>query len=360
MAELDAGREPSPLRLAELASALGCELLAGGDAIVSGVASLDSAGPGDLSFARSARYASALAASRAGAVIVAPGLDAGSRPSLRSLDPTRDFARAAAMLVAAARPSAGVHPLAIVDASAQVDATASIGAAAVVAARTRVGARSVVHPGVVLYADVEIGADCEVHAGVVVRERTRIGDRVRIQPGARIGGDGFGFLPREDGLPERIPQLGRVVIDDDVDIGAGTSIARATLGETRIGRGAKIDDLVMIGHNCEIGEGAIVVAQTGLGGSTRVGARAILMARVGSAGQLEIGDGAFVGARAGLHRDVAPGARVFGSPAVPERAWHRELGALRLLPAALRRLRAVERALGLRSRQRERASEDES
>jgi UDP-3-O-[3-hydroxymyristoyl] glucosamine N-acyltransferase len=142
--------------------------------------------------------------------------------------------------------------------------------------------------------------------------------------------------------------VGRVVIEDDVDIGSGSTIDRATLGETRIRRGAKLDNLVMVAHNCDIGEGAIVVAQSGLAGGTRVGAGAILMARTGSAGQLEIGERAFVGARSGLHRDVKPGARVFGSPAQEERAWHRQLAALRYLPGALRRLRAIERKLGLR------------
>lgn len=336
------------LRLAELAEALDCELVGDGDARVCGVASLADAGPLDLAFARSRRFADALAATRAGAVIVAPDLDPGARPALRSTDPTRDFARAAALLAQAARPPAGVHARAVVDPDARVDPTASVGANAVVGARACVGARTVLHANVTLYPDVEVGADCELHAGVVVREGTRIGDRVRIQPGALVGGDGFGFLPTENGLPERVPQLGRVAIEDDVDIGAGVAIDRATLGETRIRRGAKIDDLVMVGHNCDIGEGAIVVAQSGLGGSTRIGARAILMARVGAAGQLEVGEGAFVGARAGLHGDVAAGARVFGSPAVEGRAWHREIGALRLLPAALRRLRRLERRLGLR------------
>jgi UDP-3-O-[3-hydroxymyristoyl] glucosamine N-acyltransferase len=138
------------------------------------------------------------------------------------------------------------------------------------------------------------------------------------------------------------------VIEDDVEIGAGTTVDRATLGETRIRRGAKIDNLVMIAHNCDIGEDAIIVAQSGLAGGTRVGSRAILMARVGSAGQLEIGEGAFVGARSGLHHDVPAGGRVWGSPAVKERAWHREIAALRRLPNALRRLRRIEARLGLR------------
>jgi UDP-3-O-[3-hydroxymyristoyl] glucosamine N-acyltransferase len=337
----------TPTRLADLAAKLGCELLAGADFVVEGVAGLDEAGPTELSFVRSAEREAELRSSRAGAVIVPPGVEPAG-PALRDADPARAFARAVELLVEPLRPPAGVHPSAVVDAEAAVAPSASIGPGCTVAAGVRIGANTVLHGRVAVYTDVEIGCDCEIHAGVVLREGTRIGDRVRLQPGVLIGGDGFGFLPSAEGRPERVPQVGRVVIEDDVDIGSGSTIDRATLGETRIRRGAKLDNLVMVAHNCDIGEGAIVVAQSGLAGGTRVGAGAILMARTGSAGQLEIGERAFVGARSGLHRDVKPGARVFGSPAQEERAWHRQLAALRYLPGALRRLRAIERKLGLR------------
>ena len=336
----------TPRSLAELAAKLDVELLAGGETRIEGVASLEDAAPGDLSFVRSGAYRDRFEASRASAFIVSSDFDPQGRPAIRAQDPSRVFARAVELLVESPRPAAGRHPAASVDEAARVDPTAALGPGVYVGAGAQLGARTVVHANVSIYPGVEVGADCELHSGVVLREGTRVGDRVRLQPGVLVGGDGFGFLPSESEGARRVPQIGSVVIEDDVEIGAGTTVDRATLGETRIRRGAKIDNLVMIAHNCDIGEDAIIVAQSGLAGGTRVGARAILMARVGSAGQLEIGDGAFVGARAGLHRDVPAGGQVAGSPAVERRAWHREVVALRKLPQMLKRLQWLERRLG--------------
>jgi UDP-3-O-[3-hydroxymyristoyl] glucosamine N-acyltransferase len=212
----------------------------------------------------------------------------------------------------------------------------------------------VLHSNATLYPDVEVGADCVIHAGVVLREGTRVGDRVVLEPGVVVGGDGFGYAPDGRGGLVKVPHVGRVVIEDDVEIGANSTVDRATLAETRIRRGARIDNLVQIAHNCDIGENAVVVAQSGLSGSTVVGRGAIVMAQAGSAGHLKIGDGAFVGARAGLHKDVADGGRVWGAPQMEERTWHRAMAALSRLPDVLRRLRAVERALGLREKARRR------
>lgn len=338
----------TPIALAELAERLGCELLGDGAFSVAGVAALADARDDELSFVRSHRYLDAMRASRAGALIVPPGIDPGARPAIRSADPSLHFARAVEMLVVPPRPGPGIDARASVAPDASIDESAAIGPGVSVGAGAQIGADCVLHANVSIYAGVSIGTGCELHAGVVVREGSVLGDRVRLQPGVLIGGDGFGFLPSDSGGAQRVPQVGRVVIEDDVEIGAGSTVDRATLGETRIRRGAKIDNLVMIAHNCDIGEDAIIVAQSGLGGGTRVGRRAILMARVGAAGQLEVGEAAFVGARAGLHGDVPAGTRVWGSPAVAERRWHRENAALRHLPGALRRLRAVERKLGLR------------
>jgi UDP-3-O-[3-hydroxymyristoyl] glucosamine N-acyltransferase len=341
------------ISVGELARLLGraCE----GDASrrVAGVASLESAGPGDLSFARSPRFAAALAASRAGALIVPPGLDAGGRPAIRSPDPGLDFARAVAVVLPPCRPEPGRHPSAVVAEDAQVDPSAHLGALAVVGARARVGPRTVIHPHAVLYPDAVVGAECTIHAGAVIREGCWLGDRVLVQPGAVIGGDGFGYAMNERGRFEKVPQVGRVVVGDDVELGANATVDRASLGETRVGDHVKIDNLVMIGHNCEIGDSSMIVAQSGLAGSTVVGRRAFLMAQSGSAGHLRIGHGVFVGARGGVVRDVPDGARVWGYPALEERAWHRAVAALARLPEALRRLRAVERQLGLRGAERE-------
>jgi UDP-3-O-[3-hydroxymyristoyl] glucosamine N-acyltransferase len=336
------------ISVGELAARLGrtCE---GDEAVrLSGVGSLEAAGPSDLTFVRSERYAEKLSSSRAGAVILPEGLDAAGRPAIRSPDPGLDFARAAADLAPGARPSPGIDPKAVVAPDARVDPSAHVGALAVVGARARVGAGSVIHPHAVVYPDASIGADCTVHAGAVVREGCVLGDRVILQPGVVIGGDGFGYAMNEKGVFEKVPQLGRVVVGDDVEIGANTTVDRATLGETRLDDHVKIDNLVMVGHNCEVGEGSMIIAQAGLAGSTVVGRRVFLMAQSGTSGHLTIGDGAFVGGRGGITRDVDPGRRLWGFPAMEERAWHRAMVALARLPEVLRRLRGVERKLGLR------------
>jgi UDP-3-O-[3-hydroxymyristoyl] glucosamine N-acyltransferase len=337
-----------PIRLAELAAELGREVTGDGDVQLDGVAPLESAGERDLSFVRSPRLAAAMENTRAGALIVPEGVDPGPRPAIRSPNPVLDFARAVERIRPTPAAPPGPHIRALIAPDAKVDSSASIGAGAVVGARSQVGARTVIHSNATLYEDVEVGADCVIHAGVVLREGTVLGDRVRLQPSVVIGGDGFGYVPDERGALHKVPQIGRVVIEDDVEIGAGTTVDRATLAETRIRRGAKIDNLVQVAHNCEIGEDAVVVAQTGLSGSTVLGRGAIVMAQVGSAGHLKVGDRAFVGARTGLHKDVPEGAHVFGSPQMEERAWHRAMAALARLPQALRRLRVVERKLGLR------------
>ena len=347
---------PKPVRLAEIAAELGRQVEGDPDLLICGVAELERAGPADIAFVRSAEYYDRAAASRAGALIVPAGLDPGSRSAIRSPNPALDFARVVERLSPELRPPPGLHPLAQLAEDAEVDASAALAAFVVVGSDCRVGARSVLHAHVTLYPGVVVGADCLIHSGVVLREGTILGDRVVLQPGVVIGGDGFGLVADERGLARRVPQIGRVVIEDDVEIGANTTVDRATLAETRIRRGAKIDNLVQIAHNCDIGENAIVVAQTGLSGSTVVGAGAVLMAQAGSAGHLRVGERAFVGARAGLHKDVAPGSRVWGAPQLEERRWHRAMAALARLPDALRRLRAVERELGLRPRRADRST----
>ena len=251
------------------------------------------------------------------------------------------------------RPPAGVHPSAVVADDARVDPSASIGPNAVIGARTVVGPRSVIHANAVLYPDVRVGADCEVHACAVVREECEIGDRVILHQGAAIGADGFGYAFDEEGRPAKIPQVGRVVIEDDAEIGAGAAIDRATLGVTRIGRNTRIDDLCIVAHNCDVGPDVLIVGLSGLAGSTIIERGAILMGQTATTGHLRIGERAFLGGRAAVHRDVAAGVKVWGAPAMEQRAWHKSMAALGRLPDALHRLRAVERALGLRDKRDE-------
>lgn len=335
-----------PIRLAELASFLGCSVDGDERFEVSGFSSLGQAKADELVFLRDAGHRPALDASQARALLALPDVEVEGRTVLRSLYPALDFSRLIREFAPAARPPTGIAAGAIVDATAVVDATASIGPGAVVGPGCRVGARSVVAANATLVANVELGCDCWVHAGAVLREETRVGDRVVLQPGVVLGADGFGYVADENGRPVAMAQRGCVVVEDDVEIGANTTVDRATLEETRIRRGAKIDNLVQIAHNCDVGEEALIVAQSGLAGGTIVGRGAIVMAQAGTTGHLRIGERAFVAARAGLHRDVPDGARVFGSPATEERAWHRSVSALKRLPELLRRVRRLERATG--------------
>jgi UDP-3-O-[3-hydroxymyristoyl] glucosamine N-acyltransferase len=209
-----------------------------------------------------------------------------------------------------------------------------------------VGARTLIHANATLYPDVRVGEDCEIHAGAVLREGTRVGDRVILHPGVVLGGDGFGYEFDEQGSFEKVPQLGVVVLEDDVEVGSNTTVDRARFGETRIGRGVKLDNLVQIAHNVRIGDGSAIVAQSGIAGSTVIGRRVFFMAQSGAANGLEIGDGAFVGVRAGVIQDLPAGSRVWGMPAVPERTWHRAMLVLYRLPEIARRLRRLERRAG--------------
>jgi UDP-3-O-[3-hydroxymyristoyl] glucosamine N-acyltransferase len=342
-------RTARPITLAALADFLGCALDGDGGATVHGFGSLSGARADELVFLRDSGHVESLEDSSAKAVLAPEGVDVGDRSVLRSPSPAHDFTRLIDAFAPAARPEAGIAPDAHVDATADVDASASIESGAVVGPGCRVGARTIIAANATLTRNVEVGADCWIHSGAVLREETVVGDRVVLQPGVVLGGDGFGLVADASGRPTAMAQRGRVVVEDDVEIGANSTVDRATLDETRIRRGAKIDNLVQIAHNCDVGENALIVAQTGLAGGTIVGKGAIVMAQVGAAGHLRIGERAFVGARAGLHRDVPDGGRVFGSPQMEERIWHRVTAALKRLPELLRRVRRLELALEDRS-----------
>jgi UDP-3-O-[3-hydroxymyristoyl] glucosamine N-acyltransferase len=337
-----------PIRLAALAAELGLPVEGDGGVELRGAAALETAGPEELAFAGSARHAAALAACRAGAVIAPPGLDTGGRPTLRSERPRLAFARALRRLAPAAPRPRGVHPSAHVDAAAAVDPAAFVGPGCALAAGARVGPGSVLHANVTLYRGVRVGADCVLHAGCVLREDTWLGDRVVLQPGVVLGSDGFGYERDEAGRFEAVPQIGRVVVEDDVEIGAHTCVDRASLGETRIARGSKLDNLVQVGHNCRVGPDALVVAQAGLGGSSQVESGAILLARAGLVDHVRVGAGAVVGAGSGVTGDVAAGARVLGAPHAELAEARRIFAAWRRLPGLFARLRALERRAGLR------------
>ena len=335
------------MRICDLAESLGCPFEGDGEYRVRQVASLEDGSPEALGFVRSEKHLPELSNSKVGAVIAPAGVDVGGRPVIRSPNPGLHFARAVALLHPRSRPEPGVHPSAAVDASAEIDSKASVGPHCSVGARCRVGAGSVLHPQVTLYPDVCVGADCTLHARVVVREGTRIGDRVVLQAGVVLGTDGFGYVFDEGGGWEHIPHTGGVIIEDDVEVGANSTIDRSMLRDTRIGRGTKIDNLVMIGHNCEVGEHAILAAQVGMAGSSTVERRVIMMGQSALAGHLTVGEGAFVGGRAAVSSDVPPHTRVWGTPHLEERRWFRSIAVFKKLPELVKRLRAIEKHLGL-------------
>jgi len=332
------------VKLRELAGRLGCELLGDGEVEIRGVSGLERAGPGDLTFLANPRYAPLLATTRAAAVIVASANES-TLPRLVSENPYLAFARAVGLICPPARPEPGVHPSAQVHPTAVLGTGVHVGALAVVGARARVGARSVLHPQVVVYDEVTIGEDCLLHSGVQVRERCRLGDRVIVQNGAVIGGDGFGFARDAEGRYHKFPQVGTVVIEDDVEIGALTAVDRAALGETRIGRGSKLDNLVQVGHSVTVGSDTVLCGQVGIAGSSRVGSGVTLAGQVGVAGHLTIGDRVIATAQTGIPSSVEPGTVVSGYPAIENRAWLRSSALFARLPELQKRVRELERRL---------------
>ena len=335
------------MRLAEIARALGCELRGDGDVEIADVAPLDGAAPGTLTFLDDRRLAHLLATTRAAAVILPPEAEDPAIPTLRAPHPYLAFVGAVELLHPAKRnETPGVHPTAVVAATAVIGPRASLGPWVTVGERTTIGADAVLHAGVAVYEDVTIGDSFTAHAHAVVREGVRIGSRVTLHAGSVVGSDGFGYLPLPDGN-RKIPQVGTVVLDDDVEIGACATVDRAALGATVVGRGTKIDNLVMVGHGCRLGAHCLLAGQVGLAGGTTLGARVMLGGQAGSAGHLTVGDGAQVGAQAGVHRDIPAGGVFSGYPAMEARRWRRITMSMPRLPEVFRRLRRIERALGL-------------
>jgi UDP-3-O-[3-hydroxymyristoyl] glucosamine N-acyltransferase len=332
------------VKLRELASRLGCELHGAGEVEIRGVAGIEEAGPGDLTFLANRRYVPHLATTKAAAVILAPGQDA-PLSSLVSPNPYLSFARAVALIRPPSRPAPGIDPSARVDPTAEIGEGVHIGPLAVLGARVRVGPRTVLHAHVVVSEGAEIGEDCLLYPGVHVRERCRLGDRVTVQNGTVIGADGFGFARDGDGRYHKFPQVGTVVIEDDVEIGALSAVDRAALGETRIGRGSKLDNLVQVGHSVTVGEDSVLAGQVGIAGSSRLGRRVTLAGQVGVAGHLTIGDGATATAQTGIPSSVDPGAVVSGYPAIDNRAWLRSSAVFAKLPDLQKRVRELERRL---------------
>jgi UDP-3-O-[3-hydroxymyristoyl] glucosamine N-acyltransferase len=332
--------------LGELARRLECPVEGDAAIEIRRVAKIEEAGPGDLTFLANPKYASRLATTRASAVIMNGDGLAAPCAVIRSGAPYLTFARAAVILSPPPLPPpAGVHPLAAVAADATVDPTASIGPFAVIASGAVVGARTIIHPHVVIGDGTLVGADCIIHAHVSIRERCIVGSRVILQNGAVIGSDGYGFAQRADGTHEKIPQTAPVVIEDDVEIGANTTIDRPALGETRIKAGTKIDNLVQIGHGVVLGKNVLLAAQVGIAGSTVVGDSVVFGGQVGVGGHLTIGDRAKAVGQSGITNSVDADQFVSGYPAIDNGEWRRSSAVFRKLPEMRKQLRALEERL---------------
>jgi UDP-3-O-[3-hydroxymyristoyl] glucosamine N-acyltransferase len=332
------------LKLRELAERLQCRLEGDGEIDIRRVTGIEFAQPGDLTFIANPKYRQHLATTHASAIILstqepAEGIHASL---LRSADPYLTFAHAVSLLTDGVSPPRGVDALSVVAPTAQLGRDVSVGACAVVGEGAIVGARTILFPHVVVGPLAVIGDDCIVHAHVSIRERVRIGHRVIVQDGAMIGADGFGFVRQSDGTHLKIPQRGDVVIEDDVEIGANTTIDRPAVGETRIGAGTKIDNLVQVAHGVIVGRRVLLAAQVGIAGSTTIEDDVVLAGQVGVAGHLRIGKGVVATAQSGVPNSVDAGTMISGYPAIPNRDWLKASAVFRQLPALKKRVAELE------------------
>jgi UDP-3-O-[3-hydroxymyristoyl] glucosamine N-acyltransferase len=333
------------MKLKEIADALGCRLEGDGELEISGVCGLEQAGSGHLTFLANPKYGPKVKSTKASAILVTEPIAGLPISTLVSENPYLDFARALGLFYQPPRPVAGIHPMASIARTAVIGENCSIGPFAVVGENVQIGRNAVLHPHVVIYEGARIGDDFLAHSHAAVREFCRIGSRVTLQNGVVVGGDGFGFAKRADGTHFKIVQSGITVIEDDVEVQSLTSLDRATMGETRIKRGARIDSLVQVGHNCVVGEDNIICAQTGLAGSTVLERNVLLAGQVGSSGHLTVHEGATVYAQSGIGGDVEPGGRISGSPAFSASEWLRAATAFQKLPEMLRTLRNLKKTV---------------
>ncbi len=332
------------MKLSEIAQMLGGELLGDCDPDIVGAAGLADAGPGDLTFVTGRAMIKQLDSCNASAVILEPGLEC-SLPSIRMAKPYHGFSvfleRFVTPLDEIFPPV--IHETAVVDSTADVSKATSIGPYCVIGAYCQVGKGSRLGAHVTLAPQVVVGENCQIHTRVAIREKCRVGHRVVLHSGACIGTDGFGFLPDSSGL-KKIPQVGIAVIEDDVEIGSGSCVDRATTGETVVGCGTKLDNLVQVGHNVKIGSHCVISAHCGIGGSTKIGNGVAIGGFVGIADHITIGDGARIAGKSGMFKDVPAGATLFGVPAIDIKESFRVFSAMRKLPELIRRVRRLEQA----------------
>ena len=331
------------MKLSEMAQALGCTLEGDGNLEIFGVAGIDEAQAGEVAFVSNPKYAAKAKTTSASAVIVSSDFQGIPAATLRTANPYLAFARAVEMFYKVPVPATGISSSASIAASANIGPGASIGPFTVIEDDVVIGRDCILYPFVHIYRGVRIGDNFKAYAHVSVREFSQIGNGVILQDGVKIGTDGYGYAKQDDGSYYKIVQSGIVVLEDNVEVGANSTIDRGTIGETRIRRGAKIDNLVQVGHASEVGENTLLCAQVGLAGSSKIGRNVILTGQVGVAGHLEIGDGVIVTAQGGVGQDVEPGKVVSGSPSMDNKLWLRSTALIKRLPELLKRIEALEK-----------------
>ena len=335
------------MKLSELAELTGARVEGAADDIeIAGAAGLDEATEGHVTFLANPRYTPRVNTTRASAIYLSEEAPTEKQIAiLRVKDPYLAYTRALRVFYPEPEIKPFIHPSAVIDASAQIAEGVAIGACAVIGRNVRVAEGVCIHPNVTVYDDVSIGKDSVIHSGVALRERTVVGERVIIHNNSVIGCDGFGYARDEQKRWLKIPQAGRVVIEDDVEIGAATTIDRASVGESRIGRGSKLDNLVQIGHSCTVAEDSLLCAQVGLAGSSHIGSRVILAGQAGVAGHLKIGDDVVLTAKSATSHDIPAGKVISGIPAFDNKDWLRSTAAFRRLGEMQRTLRELQRRL---------------
>ncbi len=333
------------MKLSKIALKIDCRMIGDPDVEIFRVAGIDEAGFGDLTFVSNRKYISHIKTTKASAIILGEDMPSVDVPNLRTSDPYMAFARALELFFEPHQLESGIHSTAVIADGVELGATVRIGAYSVIGKGCKIGKSTALYPHVVLYPGVIVGNDAVLHSNVIVREDCRIGNRVVLQNGVIIGGDGFGFAPTKDGGFYKICQTGRVLIEDDVEIGANTTVDRAAVGDTVIRHGAKLDNLVQVGHGAQVGEDCVLAAQVGLAGSTRLGRNVWVGGQAGFAGHLEVGDKAIITAQSGTSHDVPTGAVMSGSPAIENAAWLRSSAAFSKLPDLIRKVRTLEKQI---------------
>jgi len=335
-----------PFTIAEIARLLAGEVVGDAAAVLTGFATAEAAQPGDLTFAETDDYFAAAEKSAARAIIAGRTAVSTKKILIRVANPRIAFAQAMAAFFPEPKFAAGIHPSAVIAKSAQIDPTAHIGPHCTIGERVQLGANVVLQAGNFIGDDSVLGEATNLFPHVTLYPRTQTGQRVRIHAGTVIGADGYGYV-LDQGVHRKIPQVGNVVIGDDVEIGANVTVDRGALGSTVIGKGTKIDNLVQIAHNVQIGEHCIVIAQVGIAGSTKLGNYVILAGQSGVGGHLHIGNQVIVGAQAGVMTDIPDGGKWLGSPAQPDKEFKRQVIAQRHLPGLLKKIAAWEKKLGV-------------